>query len=326
MPEPGVYGWSHGTGGVHFHRMAEPIRVLAAGGGNVATGNRLDDAIAERFDTILVHMLHEPVASEAWRKLAINGQHRMVFDCDDAMWWPDWSPFAEAYTPEVLDQLFVNVKLAHVVTTPSKKIAEYLAQWNPNVWYVPNTVPQMLLKSRPRNRARPILGYQGSPSHVTDVDAAFEKDMAHFKRMHPDWKLKLWGADSQSVSVLDDQTIVVPWEPDVRRYYRTLSMDIGMGPLAPSRFNECKSGLRAIEYAAAGIVAVLSESPAYEEWVMPGKTGFLIPPGERWFPVLDRLADAPELRETIAFDARLMATGWTTEYNVGNWVRAWDSV
>src|ERR1041385_606051 len=137
MSSPGVYAWSHGTGGVHFHRMAEPIRGARLHGIHADTGNLLSDAILSQFDTVVVHMLHDRAASGAWEKLAAYDRTRMVFDCDDAMWAPDWQPFRNAYDKSALDRLFRNVQIAHVITTPSEQIAEYLSRFNPNVHVVP---------------------------------------------------------------------------------------------------------------------------------------------------------------------------------------------
>jgi hypothetical protein len=132
-PDTGVYGWSTGTGGVHFFRVAEPLRVAHQGGIRVGWGQRLDDAICEAFDTVLVHMLWDERNSEAWEQLAAGGHHRLVLDIDDWMWEPDWEPFRKHYTPTVLDRVYRNVKLAHVITTPSPRIADHLSRYNPNV-------------------------------------------------------------------------------------------------------------------------------------------------------------------------------------------------
>lgn len=319
----GVYAWSHGTGGVHFHRLAEPIRGIRLHGYPAATGNRLTDAIQDEYETIIVHMLHDPDASEAWEKLAAYQRNRMVFDCDDAMWDPDWRPFRNAYGKGALDRLLRNVMLAHVVTTPSERIAEYLGRFNPNVYVVPNTVPESLLHRRPRARPRPIVGYQGSPSHVTDVTPEFEFAVSRFMREFPDWLFKVWGGDPQ---MRNARTIVVPWQRSLAEYYKTLSMDIGLGPLRNSYFNSCKSSLRAVEYMALGIVPVLSDLQPYRGWVEHGVNGILVPTGGSWYEPLEFLASAPEVRRAMGAAARLAAASWTTEANVWRWAEAWSSV
>jgi hypothetical protein len=327
----GVYGWSTGKGGVHFHRLAEPFRVLRDHGIEAETGQVLDNAICERFDTIVVHMLWDERNSQAWERLAISNQHRMIFDIDDVMWAPDWEPFAKHYTPGVLKRVSDNIRLAHVVTTPSEYIAERVASIHPfgydAVKVVPNTVPEHLLHRKMRDRSAPTLGYQGSPSHLTDVSEELRHQLGWFLHEQRDWVLRLWGADPKTVPAhLNGRLVHTPWADSVTEYYKTVSMDIGLGPLSRTRFNAGKSALRAIEYAALGIPAVLTDWNPYRGWVDDGVTGFLIGTDENWYDPLMTLAEDPELRAKMGRAARERAAGWTTEANVHRWVDAWNSV
>lgn len=326
-PDPGIYGWSTGTGGVHFHRMAEPLRVAATAGITTATGQRLDSEICERHDTILVHMLWDKRNSRAWEQLAAKGAHRLVFDIDDVMWAPDWKPFAEHYTPDVLARVWRNIGLAHVVTTPSEVIAEHISRYNPNVQFVPNTVPEYLTRLMPERGSRPVVGYQGSASHDTDFSAQFLKGLDRFLVEFDDWRFHLWGKRPHEVSAWPTRVdYLAPWQDSLKKYYMSLRMDIGLGPLKRSPFNDGKSALRAIEYAALGIVAVLSDEPPYRGWVEPEITGMLIKPGESWYDVLRAIADDPVWHGSMGQEARRRAVAWTTEANLHRWVDAWNSI
>lgn len=329
----GLYGWSTGSGGVHFHRVAEPIRVAALNGVNTGVGNRLDDEVCSQYDTILTHMLWDEKNSEGWEKLAANGQHRMVFDIDDVMWAPDWKPFAEHYTPDVMDRVWRNIRLAHVVTTPSPFIAEHVSRYNPNVWVTPNTVPEYLLSlaapprpypARPRGEIVNLVGYQGSPSHQRDFPKWLMRELLDFVHARPAWGLHFWGPD-EIPGWPRSKVGHTPWQKPGRDYYMSLSMDIGIGPLKPSAFNAGKSSLRAIEYAALGIPAILSAGPAYTGWVEHGTTGYLVEPGESWAKYLNELAANHVLRARMGQAARERAAAWTTERQIGEWVQAWNS-
>lgn len=336
-PRTGIYGWSTGRGGVHFFRIAEPLRVAREEGIPTADGNRMDDTIAEMVDTVLVHMLWDEPNSEAWEKLAHNGQHRLIFDIDDVMWDPDYQPFADHYTDDVLKRVWRNISLAHVVTTPSPVIAEYVSRYNPNVWYVPNTVPAYVTALQMGDRPLPagrhgidrLIGYQGSASHEGDIPQWLVGDIIEFLREHPQWGMHTWGcAEDHSLKALPLNVGCSPWRDSMREYYMSLSMDIGLGPLRDTAFNRGKSGLRAIEYAALGIVGILSAGPAYDPWVTHGETGFLVPPTRPWMwrDILRQLADEPHTMEKIRWQAREFASAFTTEANIGTWVEAWNSV
>jgi Glycosyl transferases group 1 len=323
-PLPGVYGWTHGAGGVHWHRLAEPLR--GAGMHYVATGLgiALDDDTLSQYDTVLCHMLHDPVNSQAWERLARIGHHRLVIDVDDAMWEPDWTPFDKHYGPDAIARLFRNVSLAHVVTTTTPALALRLAQYNRNVHVLPNTVPAWLL-DRPRPETR-IIGYQGSPHHVTDWTPDISHALIQFMGAHPTWRAHFWGP--KELCGWPERVGFTPWQARVSAYYGSMNAEIGLGPLADTPFNRAKSSLRFIEYAAMGIVPVLSDVGEYRAWVDDGRTGVLIPagaPGTAWAGALADLASDPLARARISTEARDLAARWTTEARSAAWVHAWNS-
>lgn len=334
MTGPGIYGWSTGSGGVHFHHIVEPLRVAATHGVRTGHGHVLNDDVCADHDTIITHMLWDERPSEAWEKLAAGGRHRLVFVIDDVMWAPDWAPFARHYTPEVLRRVWRNIELSHVVITPSEVIAEQVRRYNRNVHVIPNTVPAYLLDvvapprpapAGPAGRCTHIVGYQGSPSHEHDFHPQLLRELMTFVTRESGWGLHFWGPGTLP-GWSPDVAGCTPWQPHMRSYYQSLSMDIGIGPLRPSLFNAGKSSLRAVEYAALGVPCLLSDGPAYRGTVEQGVTGYLIGPGESWLPYLRELARDPIARAAMGAAARRRAAGWTTEANIGRWMGAINSV
>ena len=324
MSRVGVYGWTPGRGGVHHHRIAEPLRVLAEDHGVTAFhGVALHDDILETVDTVLVHTLHDETNSQAWEMLAQTQTHRLVIDVDDWMWRPDWQPFKDHYRADVLARLFRNVAISHVVTTPSPVIAEFLIRHNPNVHVVPNTVPAWLTEHDMPARDHPTVGYQGSSHHVRDFGPSQQRQLGRFIAAHPDWHVHLYG--NVEVDGPTDRCRVTRWMPSIDAYYRTVSMDVGVGPLADTAFNRAKSSLRAVEYAALGIVAVLPDMPPYRGWVTDGETGRLVRTHQTMSRVLAEVAGDDEHRATMSKNARQRALQWTTEANIRRWVDAWAS-
>jgi glycosyltransferase involved in cell wall biosynthesis len=333
----GIYGWSYQSGGVHHHRIAEPLRVARQYDIDAQHGQQLDDDIAERYETILAHMLWDPRASEAWEKLARQQRHRLVLDLDDLMWHPDFAPFTDHWNAETLERLFRNIRLAHVVTVTTPFLAEQVYPLNHNVHVVPNTIPERLLHTdNPRpwpdsktfrtthERGRYVIGYQGSPSHSPDWPTWMFRDLRDALALLPlSWTLHFWGPDT-----IDGWPKArcghTPWMP-IGDYYAAVSMDIGLGPLKPSPFNRAKSGLRAIEYAALGIAGILSDTEEYRRYVTAGETGILVPQGGSWRDAIVELATQPIERARLAANARVAAKSWTTEECITNWTEAWSS-
>jgi hypothetical protein len=272
---------------------------------------------------VLVHTLHDERNSQAWEMLAAQQTHRLVIDVDDWMWRPDWQPFKDHYRSDVLARLFRNVELAHVVTTPSPVIAEYLTRYNRNVHVLPNTVPAWLTEHTMPPRPRLTVGYQGSSHHVRDFNASQQRQLGRFLAAHPDWDVHLYGA--VELDGPPGRSRVTGWLSSVDAYYRAVSLDVGVGPLADTAFNRAKSSLRAVEYAALGIVAVLPDMAPYRGWVADNETGRLVHTHQTLSGVLGQVAADDEHRVTMAKAARQRALQWTTEANIQRWVDAWAS-
>lgn len=324
-PPPGVLGWTTASNGVHFHRITEPIRVLKDDHGqNALHSDRLDDDVLSTVDTVVSSMLHTEQQTQAWHALAAAGSHRLVLDLDDWMWNPDWHVFSKAYTPENLARLYSNVERAHVVTTPSPLIASYLTRFNDNVWVVPNTVPAYTLSMvRQHDTKMRWVGYQGSPSHERDWGTV-AVSVGKFLRDHPSWGVGFIGLDPGDLTRFP--SFHLRWTGDRHNYYRAVAIfDVGIGPLRNSMFNAAKSSLRAIEYAALGVVPVLPDMDPYRAVIKTGVNGVLIRSHETHRGVLTDLAADPDHLARMSAQARIDAQQWTTEANIGNWVEAWGS-
>lgn len=327
----GVYGWVHSDAhnGVIFHRVAEPLRVLRDQSiVDTFTGPALDASVLEQCDTVVVQMLHDEKATEGWRKLAALGTHRLVLDVDDAMWRPDWRPFRDAYPPEAIQRLLGNAQVAHVVTTPSEKIADYLGKVNSNVHLVPNTVPARVLDipAPDFDVDDLVIGYQGSPSHQRDWPMSQRRQLLRFA-LETGSRVTFHGA-GQVPEGWEAVATATPWQAaGSDDYYRGVAKThIGIGPLADTYFNQCKSALRAIEYAALGVVAVLpANPPIYQGWVGDRVTGRLIRPHQTLRGVLHEVAGNRDRLAGMSREARQRAAHWTTEAQIGRWLTAWQT-
>jgi GT2 family glycosyltransferase/glycosyltransferase involved in cell wall biosynthesis len=80
---------------------------------------------------------------------------------------------------------------------------------------------------------------------------------------------------------------------------------IGLAPLLATPFNLCKSPIKAMDYAAMGMVVLASDSPVYRGSVADGPAGLLVPnTAAAWYAALNRLLRDPEQRHAIAARAR----------------------
>jgi hypothetical protein len=326
-----IYGFAPVGGGCHWYRIREPLRGLAGLGHATEFGEYLTEDIVRRNDTILTHILHDPAASEAWQMLADAGQHKLVYDIDDNIWsWEAGTDHWQYWSDERQELATQNMKLAHLVTTPSMQLADFIRSQgiNDNVAVLPNCVPAWTLALSRTKPAQFTIGYQGAPQklHQSDLDT-IQEPLFNTLAGCPRARLIFFGQPTplQGAGPFADRIEYVPWNPDVPAYYRSLyRMTVGIGPLKRSNFTSCKSGIRAVEFHALGIPGVYAESDPYRPYVFHERTGFLANRPTQWEAYLKRLYRHPELVATMSVEARNYASGWTTEANARLWHNAYE--
>jgi glycosyltransferase involved in cell wall biosynthesis len=113
---------------------------------------------------------------------------------------------------------------------------------------------------------------------------------------------------------------------DLGLYYQYIAryLDIGIVPLELSPFNQAKSTLKGLEYAALGIPFVASPTREYERLEAYGIGKTAKTPGE-WRKHLQRMIDRPAETERIAKEARdRIEAEFTYKVNAPQWIEAWE--
>ena len=156
---------------------------------------------------------------------------------------------------------------------------------------------------RPKGPLR--IGWAGSGGHREDIRwvASVLCDLLH---RHPEVTCAIM-AQSEVHAMFDaapqERLRLLPPGSldDYQTFLRTL--DIGLAPLLPTEFNQCRSDVKYLEYAAAGAVPVCSRAEPYANTVRHGINGMLFDGLESLRETLDRLiVDAP-LRQTLQQNA-----------------------
>lgn len=110
--------------------------------------------------------------------------------------------------------------------------------------------------------------------------------------------------------------------------YPTLlaSLDVGLSPLADTRFNGSKSWLKGLEMAALGVPFVASPTQQYRELASLG-AGDLVSTTTAsraaWTRAILKLVEDPVYRDRRAREGRAAAAGLTIEGHAEAWVQAW---
>lgn len=156
--------------------------------------------------------------------------------------------------------------------------------------------------SRPAARG-PVrrVGYMGT-DHAQDFEIVLPALVTYLRR-HPEVTFELFGSipPPPELAEFGDRIVVVPpiWGYDAfREGFAARSWDIGIAPLAATRFNRMRSDLKWIEYTSVGAAVIASRDMVYDEVCAEGR-GLLCGPDD-WLAALEGLTTHPEERYRIA--------------------------
>jgi hypothetical protein len=204
-----------------------------------------------------------------------------------------------------------------VVSTP--KLVEIYSRLNPNVWLCMNCVdPQDWPPVRSGNGALRV-GFAGSDSHLVDIREIVPA--LEWAATRPDVEVVFVGAKP---STFAGPYTHIPWTQDVADYRRNLQIDVGLCPVRPGPWADCKSDLKALEYAMAGALPLVSRTEPYRWWWEQGWPAADSVKG--WKKLVKWAVGARDEAAMAAAEAReLVLDRRTIRSNIGSWREAVDA-
>jgi hypothetical protein len=186
-----------------------------------------------------------------------------------------------------------------------------------------NCIPQAVLDIE-RNPEDPrVIGWGGGMHAHPDDPQVVGLAMTRLTRLG--YKFRVVGPPRgvKSAFKLDDEPLSDGPVP-IEKYHRELSrrLQVGIAPLNDTRFNEAKSWLKMLEYAALGIPCVGSPRAEYRRLHDLG-VGLLADNPKQWFRHCKALMENADLRDEVAGRGREAAAKLTLEGNAWRWWEAW---
>ena len=232
-----------------------------------------------------------------WHRVSITDKHdletlaqlrqqrgtRLIFDLDDNLL--DLEGHGERASYEAMSEsVRVSIELADEVWTSTSRLAARAARETRAVIKVqPNTLDPVLWW--PVQRAAPVqrkgaplrLLYMGTRTHDADF-ALLEQALIRLQSERPGcFELSVIGVRTRTgvaptwLRTLDPPPHVGASYPAFVAWFSLLSgFDLGVAPLLSSEFNDCKSPIKVLDYAAIGLPTLASSVPAYTDSLRTG--------------------------------------------------------
>lgn len=266
----------------------------------------------EACDAVVIHR-DFPRHTENYN-LVIKWAHQhekpVLYELDDLLFEvPDSHP-EYSYYAKSKDAILNAVRNSDGVICSTIDMAEYLRNYNKNVWVIPNYLVEGLwnFPNIHQKTADPVvLGYMGGATHAPDIE--FIRPVLHklLEKYRGHVKLRFWGIAPEELAQHPD----VEWSkqtfPDYAafaQYFVKQRADIFLAPLLPGLFNACKSHIKYLEYSALGAPGVYSRISPYERIITPGYDGFLASSLDEWEKYLMILIENSALRAQMGKNAQ----------------------
>ncbi len=300
-------------GGCGTYRIRLPARALAMRGhevfihSNLAAGlEREGQPFAITSDVIFTQRLHEPGVSEVWqRHLRTITRAKLVMDIDDDFLslTPDNPVYPMWNDLDRRRRLRDNLRCADAITVTNHALAARISRLAPHarVSIHPNSLPGALRAvpspATTSHGSQVWVGWAGSATHARDVG-----QLAYPLRevLHQFRHVRFISVGGTYPS-FPPETVVLDWEDDYDAYMRTISsFDIGLAPLRVSRFNDCKSDIKILEYMGLGIPWIASNTGPYAQHKsLHNVAGILVNSLNEWCDALEKLIANPGLRQSM---------------------------
>ena len=303
-------------GMVHLYGPGTAGKVAAVGRG---LARRARDLYEWRhFDVVVVQreaMLVGPPVVE-WL-LNVIGSRPLVLDIDDPIWLPE-----QSLVPSALSKLRrwpgkTSWLLAHatLVTCGNRFLASHVGSLGHNARVVSNGIDVSRIRPSTEHAHTdrlPKVGWVGTHTTYPYLEAIFPSLEAVERRER--FTLRIVGSGQYVGSWAGTPAEFAPFEL-AREAEDFSSLDIGLYPLPDDPWTRGKSGLKALQYLAAGVPYIASPVGVVGEIGIPGTTHLEATTPEEWQLALGALLADPDLRARMGASARQYAeSNYTLEH------------
>jgi glycosyltransferase involved in cell wall biosynthesis len=254
----------------------------------------------------------------------------VIYECDDMILETPKDHVSHPVFIDVLYKILRTMIQADLVVASTQALADYFRVINPNTRVFPNYLDDniwILQKelTRPENEKPITIGYMGGASHLPDLELVAPALLSLAEKYGSRIAYSFWGAEPpQALKKLGNSMWHAMDLLDYREFASQFGdnrADIWIAPLQDIPFNQYKSAIKFMEYAAVGGAAVFSHVRPYTEVIQNGRNGLLVASQTDWQAELGRLIEDPGLRTKLARGARQsLVNSWLLSDHYKNWL------
>ena len=320
--------------GCGFYRMQEPARVLRKQGMHITEfmNGGIDSEFDENdrivkieeldYDVVVMQLPSWQDALDTIPLIQAQGI-AVVAEFDDDY----WAMGRDHFMKDISDTIRMReaCKMADLVTVTTPALARKIGAWTKHEpVVVRNCIPASYLGLNEQNHDGLRVGWSGNPfTHPGDLEVTGREIVKVVRANKAEYITIGNELASTILGFKDKEALIQDWVP-LKLYPKALQlMDIGIVPLRSSAFNDAKSYLKGLEYAALGIPFVASSTPEYAR-IADKKVGLIARSRSDWYRHLDALLKSPYYREEVASLAYGWAVTQSYEVNAHLWGEAWE--
>lgn len=276
-----------------FYRAMWPADLMHGEGALAHFTRSLDLAKALRYDILWIQLVTTPILLEIVLKAQAAGV-RLVYDVDDRLdAIPGENQAITVYgTPEKQAEIRAITQAADLVTVSTAPLAAHMAVTARRVLVLPNMIPANVWpRGHPPDPRTVRILWAGSPTHKRDLAIAAPAIRDVLIRHAGRVRFTLFGErlPEALAEVYGQVDLREPVDfEDYADALASIGADFAIAPLEPNAFNESKSAIKALEYAAAGYPMLLSPVGEYPDVVAEGLPAELVP-RDGWEAALERM-------------------------------------
>ncbi|CAM2006350.1 glycosyltransferase [Acanthopleuribacter pedis] len=279
------------------HRIARPGEMVARHPEflvrNVHVYHPLFAQLALSADLLILHLVAEEETAQIIQRRKKLGKATLYEIPDNFLKVGDWVPPHNALrNPMVRQRILSAARACDSLILSSPALREVFGAVSDRVQVFENQIDHF---SAPRKKNDFVFGWGGSLGHGHDL-AWISPAIERFCRDFPDARFAYMGDRGlfdRLFAYLDNADYTEPGS--LKAYYHFIrKLSVGIAPLIDNDFNRCRSDGKFIEFAAHGVVPLLSDVACYRHHGIDGENALFFSDGESFYQHLKTLYEQPD--------------------------------